>query len=285
MTPLRQRMVEDMKLRNFAVNTQKSYVEKIELFARHFSTSPERLGLEEVRRYQVHLLRKKGGSISQLQQFVAAARFLYAKTLRRNWSIEHIPYPKREKKLPEVLNQPEVARLLLALSNPKHRTILMTMYAAGLRVSEVVVLRGGDIDSQRMVIAVRRAKGHKDRYVMLSTRLLAALREYWKAYRPTEHLFAARGKHRPMATRTVYRVVRKAATLAGITKHVSPHTLRHCFATHLYEAGVDLRTIQALLGHRSIKTTARYTYISPQAIRETCSPLDFLEGIEGKPTP
>jgi site-specific recombinase XerD len=162
----------------------------------------------------------------------------------------------------------------------------MTMYGAGLRVSEVVALRLSNIDSQRMVIAIRRAKGHKDRYVMLSARLLAALRAYWSIHRPAPYLFPARGRQRPMATRTVYRVVRKAALLAGITKHVSPHTLRHCFATHLYEAGVDLRTIQALLGHRSIKTTARYTYISPQAIRDTCSPLDLLEeDFEGEPAP
>ena len=285
MTPLRRRMIQDMQLRNYALNTQKSYIEKIELFAKYFGTSPEHLGLEEIRRYQMYLVFEKKVSISQLRQFIAAARFLYRRTLRRDWAVEHIGYPKRDKKLPEVLTQGEVARVLCALSNHKHRTILMTMYAAGLRVSEVVALLARDIDSQRMVIAVRRANGRKDRYVMLSARLLKTLREYWSVCQPAKYLFPARGACRPMATRTVYRVVRKAATLAGITKHVSPHTLRHCFATHLYEAGVDLRTIQALLGHQSIKTTARYTYISPHAIRSTCSPLDFLEGIEGEPTP
>ena len=217
MTPLRRRMIQDMQLRNYALNTQKSYVEKIELFAKYFDTSPERLGLEEIRRYQMHLVFEKKVSISQLRQFIAAARFLYRRTLRRDWSIEHIGYPRRDKKLPEVLTQAEMARVLCALSNHKHRTILMTMYAAGLRVSEVVALLARDIDSQRMVIAVRRAKGRKDRYVMLSARLLKALRDYWKVCQPAKYLFPSRGACRPMATRTVYRVVRKAATLAGVT--------------------------------------------------------------------
>ena len=285
MTALRQRMIDDMKLRNFAPRTIDVYVGRVGSFARHFGRSPEVLGRDEVRAYLLHLVHDKHVCWSTFNQTVAGLRFLYEVTLGREGVLVHIACPKQPKKLPVVLSLEEVARFFAAIVGLKHRAILMSAYAAGLRISEVVALRVDDIDSQRMVLRIRQAKGRRDRYVMLSPRLLALLREYWKAARPTEWLFPGDIPGRPLTVGTVHRVCVQAARDAGLGKHVTVHTLRHSFATHLLEAGTDIRTIQVLLGHRNLKTTAVYTHVSPMAVETTRSPLDRIGPLPGEPHP
>jgi integrase/recombinase XerD len=283
MTPLRRRMIEDMQLRNFAPGTIAVYVNCVARFARHFGKSPELLGPEDVRAYLLQLIEQRRPSWSYYNQNVQALRFLYKVTLGRDWALEHIACPKQPKRLPVVLSPDEVVRFFAAIDRLKDRALLMTAYAAGLRISEVVALRVKDIDSRRMVIRVRQGKGRKDRYVMLSPRLLDLLRRYWKAARPRTWLFPGREPDRPIGVRTVTRICRRALQAAGLEKRVTVHTLRHSFATHLLEAGTDLRTIQVLLGHSSPRTTALYTHVSPAALRATASPLDrlALEGATG----
>jgi site-specific recombinase XerD len=232
----------------------------------------------------LHLIQKKV-SWSVYNQTLAALRFLSEVTLGRKDVLERIPFPKQPKRLPVVLSLDEVARFFAAVVGIRHRAILMTAYAAGLRLSEVTGLRVEDIDSERMVIRVRQAKGRKDRYVMLSPRLLTLLREYWRAARPTEWLFPGDVPGQPITGKAVYMVCVQAARTAGLGKHVSVHTLRHSFATHLLEAGTDLRTIQVLLGHRKLETTAVYTHVSPVKVQATCSPLDRLGPLPGEPRP
>ena len=285
MTPLRQRMIDDMKLRNLASRTIEVYVARVASFARYFGRSPADLGRDEVRAYLIHLVHDQHVGWSTFNQTVAGLRFLYEVTLGREGVLVHIACPKQPKKLPVVLSLDEVARLFAAVVGLKHRAILMTAYAAGLRISEVVALRVDDIDSQRMVLRIRQAKGRRDRYVMLSPRLLALLRAYWKAARPTEWLFPGDIPGRPLTVGTVHRVCVQAARDAGLGKHVTVHTLRHSFATHLLEAGTDIRTIQVLLGHRNLKTTAVYTHVSPVAVEATRSPLDRLGPLPGEPHP
>jgi site-specific recombinase XerD len=285
MTALRQRMIDDMKLRNLAPRTIEVYVARVASFARSFGRSPEDLGRDEVRAYLLHLVHGKHVGWSTFNQTVAGLRFLYEVTLGREGVLVHVACPKQPKKLPVVLSPEEVARFFAAIVGIKHRAILMTAYAAGLRISEVVALRVDDIDSQRMVLRIRQAKGRRDRYVMLSPRLLALLREYWKAVRPTEWLFPGDIPGRPLTVGTVHRVCVQAARDAGLGKHVTVHTLRHSFATHLLEAGTDIRTIQVLLGHRNLKTTAVYTHVSPLAVETTRSPLDRLGPLPGEPHP
>jgi site-specific recombinase XerD len=275
MTPLRQRMLEDLEIRGRAKNTQKSYIQHIARFAKHFQKSPDLLGPEEVRAYQVYLLKYNGASPGQLRQFVAAARFLYGVTLEKDWAIKKIAYPTAPKRLPVILSEAEVRQLLNSVVNLKHRAILMTLYAAGLRVSEACYLRVADIDSQRMTIRIVQGKGHKDRYVVLSSCLLSTLREYWKAFRPFPHLFSGKG-NRPITTRHVYRVCVDAAKSAGLKKHTTPHTLRHTFATHLLERGANILQVQAMLGHGSLKTTSRYLHLSAKGFQATPSPLDMI---------
>jgi integrase/recombinase XerD len=274
MTPLRQRMIDDMQMRNFAANTQKAYVERVSQFSRYFGKSPELLGADHVRRYQLYLVQEKRASWSQVAQNVAALRFLYCVTLRKHWVVEKLPLPKVPKKLPVVLTVAEVGRLLAATRSLKQQALLTTAYAAGLRVSEVVALEISDIDSAQMMIRVRQGKRRKDRFVMLSPRLLEVLRAYWKKYRPTKLLFPATRRQGAVATRHVYRMCRDACVAAGIDKHVTVHTLRHSFATHLLDAGVDLRTIQVLLGHSSVRTTVVYTHVSLRRLQAVASPFD-----------
>jgi integrase/recombinase XerD len=276
MTPLRQRMLQDMQVRNFAPNTQKAYLERVSQFARYFGQSPEVLGAEAIRRYHLYLVQEKRASWSQVAQAVSALRFLYRVTLRKPEVVADLPCPKIPKKLPVVLTPAEVAQLLQAVPNLKHRAMLMTAYAAGLRVSEVAALHLSDIDSQQMLLRVRQGKGRKDRFVMLSPRLLDLLRAYWKKVRPKSLLFPGRRPDRAIATRQVYRVCRQACRTAGISKHATVHTLRHSFATHLLEAGIDLRTIQVLLGHSSVRTTTLYMHVSPQRVQAVRSPLETL---------
>jgi len=276
MTALRQKMTEDLTLRNYSSSTIRVYLRCVASFAQHFGTSPDQLGPEHVREYQLFLVQQKKASWALFNQTVCALRFFYHVTLGRKEMIEHIPYPRFEKRLPVVLSQSEVQSVLEAKANLKHRALLTTIYSAGLRVSEVVNLRPADIDSQRQVIRIRQGKGHKERLVMLSPNLLELLREYWKAYRPLTWLFPGDDPQRPLTTTSVYNICRQAAQEAGLSKSVTPHTLRHSFATHLLEAGTDLRTIQLLLGHRNLKTTAIYLHVSTLALRSTASPLDLL---------
>ena len=285
MTPLRQRMIEDMKLRNLSPRTIEVYVMRVAGFARYFGRSPAALGREEIRSYLLHLIQEKKVSWSVYNQTVAALKFVYEVTLNREGVMVRVRCPKQPKKLPTVLSLDETARFFAAILSVKHRAILMTAYAAGLRLSEVVGLRIEDIDSQRMVIRVRQGKGRKDRNVMLSPRLLALLREYWKAAKPADWLFPGDIPGNHITDGSVHRICVQAARAAGLGKHVTVHTLRHSFATHLLEAGTNIRTIQMLLGHRNLKTTAIYTHVSPTAVEATQSPLEQLAPLPGEPQP
>ena len=279
MTPLRHRMTEDMRIRNLAPNTQRSYVEQVSRFARHFAKSPELLGPADIRAYQLHLVQDRQLSASSILVAVAAIRFLYKVTLKRGWSIEEVvPTCRKPERLPVVLSRDEVRRFLDAVAPLKHRVILTVCYAAGLRISEAVRLAPAAIDSQRMVIRVDAGKGRKDRYVMLSPRLLDILRSYWRTAHPKEWLFPGDLPGQPISTFAVEHACRKARPVSGIAKPVTPHSLRHAFAVHLLESGADLRTIQLLLGHRSLSTTAQYLRLATSKVCATGSPLDALRG-------
>ena len=275
MTDLRQRMLEDLRIRNLSKGTQENYVHQVARFARHFDRSPEELGPEHIRAWQVHLV-ERGVSWSLLNQAVCALRFFYTVTLGRDWAVRHIPYAKKEKKLPVVLSTAEVQRLLAAVTNPKHHAILLLAFSGGLRVSEVTHLRLEDIDSERMVINIRGGKGKKDRFVPLSPILLEQLRSYWRTSRPKPFLFPGADPHQPINRGTVAAMCRAAAQRAGLGKRVTPHTLRHCFATHHLDAGADLRIVQMLLGHGSLKTTALYLHVSTKRLQDMPTPLDLL---------
>lgn len=277
MTPLRQRMTEDMQVRNLALSTQTVYVQQVSLFARHFNKSPEELGPKDIRAYQVYLINEKKLAPSSVIIAVAALRFLYKITLQKDWTFEDaIPAPKKPQKLPVVLSPEEVLRFLGCIGNTRHRTILTTCYAAGLRISEAVRLKAADIDSRRMVIRVVQGKGQKDRYVMLSPKLLETLRSYWRVMRPSGWLFDGDISGQPITPSAVEHACHRARRLSGINKPISPHSMRHAFAVHLLESGTDVRTIQLLLGHRSLATTARYLQIAASKVCSTSSPLDLL---------
>jgi integrase/recombinase XerD len=277
MTPLRVRMIEDMQIRNLAALTQTAYIEHVVRFARHFRKSPEHLGPAEIRTWLIHLAQEKRLSASSISVTVAALRFFYAVTLKRAWTLDDdIPTGRQPRKLPVVLSPEEVSQFLAAVKSPKHRVILTVCHAAGLRVSEVVHLKPGAIDSQRMVIRVEEGKGGKDRYVMLSSRRLDLLREYWRTARPKEWLFPGRNGSQPVNTATVELACRDALERSGLGKPVTPHSLRHAFAVHLLESGADLRTIQLLMGHRGLTTTSRYPRIATSKVCATASRLDAL---------
>jgi integrase/recombinase XerD len=277
MTPLRRRMTEDMQVRNFSPHTQNSYMQQVSLFARHFSKSPELLGPEEIRSYQVYLTNEKKLSPSSILIAVSALRFLYKVTLHRDWCFEDIiPAPKKPQTLPIVLSPEEVLQFLSCVQSIKHRTILTVCYAAGLRISEAVHLKVADIDSERMVIRVEQGKGQKDRFVMLSPKLLKVLRAWWPVEKPKQWLFPGDRVDSHITRVAVEDACQKAHRRCGIPKPVTPHCLRHCFATHLVESGTDVRTIQLLLGHRSLATTARYLRIATSKVCSTASPLDLL---------
>jgi integrase/recombinase XerD len=278
MNPLRQRMIEDMQLRHLAPKTQSSYIQQVFAFARHFKKSPDLLEPEDIRTYQLYLIQDKRLSASSLTVATAALRFLYRVTLRRTWSIELIPMPRVPQRLPVILSRHEVARLLESVTDARQHAILTTAYATGLRLSELTHLRVADIDSQRMTIRVEQGKGQKDRYVMLSPRLLEELRAWWKQTRSPLWLFPGARPGEPLCKGAVQKACQQARRRAGIDKHITPHSLRHAFATHLLEAGTDLRTIQLLLGHRSLATTARYLKLATPTICAAVSPLDSLPG-------
>ena len=290
MTPLRQRMLEDMQLRNLGTETQRAYLHYITGLARFYQTSPDHLSLEEIREYQLYMINERRYSPESVNAFVSATKFLYNVTLETPWPEGALPRCRVPLKLPVVLSAAEVYEFFQHVCTIRYRAALMTAYGAGLRVSEVVSLKVGDIDSKRMLVRVRQGKGKKDRYAMLSPRLLEVLRCWWRSWHPAgrrqnatpeDWLFPGWRKGRHMNVESLQTVCREAARAAGLSKRVTVHTLRHSFATHMLENGTDIRWIQALLGHSRIDTTARYAAVSPNAIAAVTSPLDRL----GQPAP
>lgn len=275
-SPLRQRMIDDMTVRNFAPNTILCYLKQVSYFAQHFGKSPERLGPEEIRSYQIYLAKERKVGISSRTVAVSALRFLYHVTLKHDRVIEVIPFPQQEYPLPVILSPEEVMRLLQAAPSFSHHVIFSTLYGTGLRVSEALHLRVPDLDSQRMMIRIEQGKGHRDRYVPLSPKLLELLRTYWRKLRPQPWLFPGQFPQQPLSREAVRDAIAQASERAELKKHISPHSLRHAYAVHLLEAGTDLRKIQLLLGHRSLSTTARYLLLATTTVCATTSPLDLL---------
>lgn len=277
MGKLRDRMIEDLQLRNYAASTCERYVHCAWEFAAYHRRPPEQMGEDEVRQFLAHLAMEREVGPATRKMYIASLKFLYEKTLRRPEVVAHIPWPKVPQALPDILSGTEVFCLLDALASPKHRAIVMTAYGAGLRVSEVCSLRTSDIDSRRMLIHVHTGKGGRSRYVPLPERVLFTLRRYWSATRPTgPELFPGQPPRRTISAEAVRQQVRNAAAKAGLEKRVTPHVLRHTFATHLLELGTDVRVIQMLLGHRSIRTTLRYTRVTDKHLARTQSPVDVL---------
>ena len=282
MTHLRKTMLEELQRRNLSKLTAECYVRVGEEFSRYHHRAPDQLGPEQIRQYQAHLFTDRKLDANTVAQHLSALRFFFIKTLKRNWSVEETPYPKRPIRLPDVLSREEVERLIDSADSRLHRVWLLTLYATGVRREELVRLKVSDIDSARMVLHIHQGKGNQDRDVMLSPRLLEELREYWRWMnpKPKTYLFAGGGRAHatdvPMSAKSVFHAVKNAARRAGLRKRVHPHTLRHCFATHLLEAGADLRTIQLLLGHADLKTTSRYLHLSEARLKATPSPLDAL---------
>jgi integrase/recombinase XerD len=281
-THLRKLMLEELQRRNYSEETIRSYIHAVEDFSRRFDCPPDRLGPRHIREYQAELFQKRKLSSGTVVIRLAALRFFYTKTLRRAWSVADTPYPKRSHRLPAILSQEEVAQLIDAASTAFHRTLLMTLYATGARNAEVTRLKFSDVDSKRMVIHIQGGKGRQDRDVMLSPKLLEELREHWHRLRRKPRVWLFPGNHdhcadHPIDTKTVWHACQQAAKRAGIQKGVHPHTLRHCFATHLLEDGADLRTIQILLGHHDLKETALYLHLSQRHLNTTASPLDLLK--------
>lgn len=283
MGQLRDRMEADLKLAGYSPSTRKIYLLYARSFTKHHMRSPAEMGEAEIRQYLLHMVEDKKISHGTYRQIRAALTFLYTMTLRRETEVAYLPVQRKQVKLPVVLSGTEVQVLLDAIRKPKYRAITMLQYAGGLRISESCRLRIEDIDSRRMVIHVREAKGNRDRYTILSKRLLVYLRSYWRKYRPTGWLFpggTVAGHASPNTTRTVFQA---AVASAGITKKITPHTLRHCFATHLLESGVDITVIQALLGHASLRAATIYTHISVEHIGRVKSPFDLLGTPAAKP--
>jgi len=272
-------MLEELQRRNYSQLTTRSYVRVVEDFARRFHCSPDRLGPRHIREYQVELFQKRKLSPNSVRLYLAALRFFYIQTLRRAWSIAETPYPKKTRRLPVILSREEVAQLIRAARTPGERILLMTLYATGVRCAELTHLKVSNIDSQRMVVHIQGGKGRKDRDIMLSPKLLLALRAQWRFYhrKSSTWLFPSNYRQdRPIDTKTVRNACRKSAQRAGLQKRVHPHLLRHCFATHLFEAGTDLRTLQVLLGHDDLKETLIYVHLSTPHLHATASPLDSL---------
>src|SRR6202142_4259577 len=274
-------MLDELQRRNYAQNTVRAYIHAVEDFAKYFHRSPDRLGPEHIREYQVHLFRDCKLLPGTIEGRSAALRFLFVKTLRRPYLPDHIPFPKRQKRMPTVLSQEEVARLIASAQNLMHRTMLMMLYATGLRRAELCHLKVSDIDSERMVIHVRQGKGVQDRDVLLSPKLLETLREYWRWMKPKTYLFPGTVNNWradvPITPKVVWKAVNEAGKRVRINKRVAPHLLRHSFATHMLEAGADLRTIQVLLGHAKIGDTALYLHLSRRHLQAVASPLEAIE--------
>jgi len=280
MTQLRRMMLEELQRRNYSPQTIRAYLRAVAQFAKHFGKRPDQLGPDEVRTYQAYLLRERKLAVGSVVAQVAALRFFYVRVLKRHGFREDLPYPKDHRRLPTVLSREEVTQLINAAGNLLHRALLMTLYGTGMRRTEASLLKVSDVDSQRMMIRVERGKGGAGRDIPLSPALLETLREYWRWKKPRTYLFASserkRGKERPIADTTVWYACAQAARHAGLTKRIGPHTLRHSFATHLLEAGTDLRTIQILLGHGDLETTAKYLHLSQRHLRAVVNPLESL---------
>jgi integrase/recombinase XerD len=281
MTPLRQQMIDEMRRRNYSPRTISTYVRFVREFASYFNTSPDQLGVQEVRKFQLYLIDERRFAWGTFNQAVCALRFFYGQVLQREELVERIRYGKKPKRLPVVLSREEVRRLFRCTRHGETRLKLMTIYSGGLRANELVHLQTQDIDSERVLIRIQQGKGRKDRYVPLSQELLEQLRAYWQVARPTKWLFpGTRDPSQPGCTRSLQRAVVRSAKRAAIRKRVTLHTLRHCFATHHLEAGTDIVTIQRLLGHRNISTTMIYLHVTDQRVRAATSPLDLLSDDE-----
>jgi site-specific recombinase XerD len=280
MTQLRKRMLEELQRRNFTENTIKTYLRVVEDFARYFAKSPDRLNQDDIRKYQVHLLQERKLTVKTVRLHTAALRFFYVKTLRRRYLHEDVPYPKSPKRLPSVLSPDEVARLIDSAVNLLDYTILMTLYATGMRRAELCRLKVEDIDSHRMIVHIRQGKGNRDRDVPLSPKLLETLREYWRWMKPKTYLFPGMVNNwradKPLTPKCVWLAIQNAAKRAGIKKRVSPHTMRHSFATHLLENGTDLRTIQMLLGHSDLRATSVYLHLSRFHLQAVANPVEAI---------
>jgi integrase/recombinase XerD len=281
MTHLRKRLLEELQRRNYSASTARGYVIAVKQFAEYFGKSPDRLGAEHLRRFQLYLLQEKKLASGTVEMRMSALRFFFKKTLkRRDIGFDDLPFPKRPRRLPTVLSPEEVTRLIEASTNLMHRTMLMVLYATGARRTEVSLLKVSDIDSQRMVIHIRQGKGSRDRDLPLSPKLLAALREYWRWKKPKVYLFPSTVRHRgveaPISDKMVWYAVKQAARRAGLSKRVGPHSFRHSFATELLEAGTDLRTIQLLMGHARLEDTTVYLHLSRRHLEAATNPLDQL---------
>jgi site-specific recombinase XerD len=270
-------MIDEMTIRGFSVKTQEAYISAVAGLAGYYKQSPEKINKKMVKDYLVYLIKDRELAWNSCNIVVSGLKFFYTNTIGKKTISLSIPARKKVRRLPEILSKEELERLFGALSNQKHRALLMTTYSAGLRVSEVIELKVTDIDSKRMMIRVQQGKGRKDRYTILSERLLKELRIYWKMYCPTVWLFSGQDKRRPLTSRSALAIYNNAKKKAGITKGNGIHTLRHCFATHLMETGVNIRTIQTLMGHTSIQTTMIYLQVTRKQISATQSPLDKLE--------
>jgi site-specific recombinase XerD len=289
MTALRKRMLEELQRRNYSPETARLYLGTVKDFARYFGKSPDKLGQEDFRQYQLYLLNERKLSVGTIVARIAALRFFFVKVLRRPYRQVDLVYPKQPERLPVILSEEEVARLIESANSSYHRVILMTLYGTGLRREELCRLKLTDIDSQRMVIHVRQGKGNRDREVTLSPRLLEVLREYWKWRKPKIFLFPSQQRKRckqPITSKTVYYAVQEAARRAGIKKKVAPHLLRHSWATHLLERGTDLKTIQVLLGHVDLESTTIYLHLSQRHLQAIHNPVDVLpvSGLGVKPS-
>ena len=280
MTRLRNMMLEELERRNYSDRTARGYISAVADFARHFGKPPDQLGSDELRSYQAYLLKRRKLAVNTVVARVAALRFFFVRTLKRHEFRQELPYPKEQRRLPTVLSLEEVGQLIDAASNLKHRAVLMTLYGTGMRRTEVSQLKVSHVDSRRMTIRVEHGKGGHDRDLPLSPALLETLREYWRWKKPRTYLFPSdnghRGKDQPMSDESVWYACKQAARHAGFTKRVTPHTLRHSWATHLLEAGTDLRTIQILLGHEDLETTAKYLHLSQKHLHAVVNPLDQL---------
>jgi integrase/recombinase XerD len=276
MNTLREKMLAELQLRGIRLRTQTAYLREVANLENYFNKSPEELGAEEVKEYLVHLLEDRKLSEGTYKYYVAGIKFLYRTTLNREEVVEKIKYPKAKIKLPVVLDLAEVKTLLSVMENLKHRAILMITYSAGLRISETACLKVTDIDSKRMMVRVRQGKGGKDRYTILSKTALECLRQYWRAYRPKDWLFEGQEEGSHICYTSIRNIFVEAKERAGIIKPVSPHSLRHAFATHLIEAGTSLHHVQLLLGHKSPKTTTVYLHVSKMNLAQVTSPLDSI---------
>lgn len=278
MTHLKKMMLEELQRRNYSQNTTRSYLQIVRDFARHFKRPPDQLGPDEIRQYQVHLFQEREMGARTVGHYTAALRFFFVKTLKRHYPVEEVPYPKQPRRLPIVLSQEEAVALINSAKNLYHRAMLMTLYSTGMRRAELCKLKVEDIDSKRMILHIRQGKGGKDRDVPLSPILLETLREYWRWMRPRTYLFPgtvnSRRVDKPITSKVIWGACVEAAKNAGITKRVSPHLLRHSFATHLMENGADLPTVQTLLGHTDLKPTSIYLHLSERHLKAAGTPLD-----------